>query len=148
MITISAKLDVRSTYSNKGNRARKVDIISVPLKTAECIETLTNFVRSGEHEQSLQIETDQSFFEQSHVDIAQAKTTTIESDSNIIQINLQKDEQQKSTSVHNNAEKREDQFDIFGRFVSEVMRNMTKAQAKRLQHKIVDFISECEIDSE
>lgn len=43
--------------------------------------------------------------------------------------------------------KRHDEFDIFGNFVAEVMRNMTKPKSRILQMNIMKLIADAESDS-
>lgn len=40
--------------------------------------------------------------------------------------------------------KKSDEFDIFGNFMAEIMRNMTKVQARKLQMNILEIITETE----
>lgn len=44
-------------------------------------------------------------------------------------------------------QKKQDEFDIFGNFVAEVMRNMTKPRMRNLQMNIMKLIADTESDS-
>lgn len=52
-----------------------------------------------------------------------------------------------NTQIAPSTSTRKDEFDIFGNFVSEVMRNMTKSKSRILQMNIMKLIADAESDS-
>lgn len=46
--------------------------------------------------------------------------------------------------VSDMSNKETDEFDLFGNFVAEVMRNMPKSSMRKFQMKILELINECE----
>lgn len=50
----------------------------------------------------------------------------------------------ESANTASTSDKKLDEFDMFGTFVSEVMRNMTKSRLRTFQMKVLELISEAE----
>lgn len=55
--------------------------------------------------------------------------------------------QENSDTVPTTTIKKQDEFDIFGNFVAEVMRNMTKVRMRRLQMDIMKLIADVESEN-